>query len=292
MLRRCDLRGRLQHVGGHELESVAEGGRSRGALHPSEVHEVLAKLLALTVSRLEAVGIEYCLIGGGCIGIARHSGQMIPWDDDLDLAVWVDDIPKVIAALSGLPAPYGLHHEPPGATPFCRVTDRSTRLIGPDGSEWSIGIFLDLIPMMAWGSMGSIRLNQMLQGFEPRDRVRFSRQRWKRVVKRLIYACRAERAVIAARDRVLCPQFIAEHQRRRSHRGGIVSGTIQTPWVGRYPWSTMFPTVPRELMGVRVQTPHDIQDFLVRRYGRDHSQIPPPERRWGHYSHAVRAAGA
>ena len=84
---------------------------------------------------------------------------MVPWDDDLDIAVWVDEIPRAIAALSDLPAPYGLHHERPGATPFCRVTDRSTRLIGPTGCEWGIGIFLDLIPMMTWGSATSLQIN-------------------------------------------------------------------------------------------------------------------------------------
>lgn len=265
---------------------------TRHALGMTEVHEVLSRLLALTVSRLESAGIEYCLIGGGCIGIARHEGKMVPWDDDLDIAVWVDEIPRVIAALSHLPAPYRLHHEPPGTTPFCRVTDFSTRLIGPSGCTWNIGVFLDLIPMMAWRSRLSLRLSEALQGFEPRDRARFSRQRWKRAVKRLIYACRAEGAIVAARDRLFCPWLMDRHRTLRRRGRGIVSGSIPTPWVGRYPCSTIFPTVPRELLGVRVQTPHDIDDFLVRRYGQDYRQIPPPERRWGHCAHAVRVERA
>ena len=116
------------------------------------------------------------------------------------------------------------------------------------------------------------------------------RQRWKRAVKRAIYACRAKGAVAAARDRLLCPWFVAGHERKKSSHRGIVSGTIATPWVGRYPWSTLFPTVTRELMGVRVQAPRNMEDFLVRRYGPDYRQCPPVEARVGHYAHAVRVA--
>lgn len=253
-----------------------------------EVHEVLARMLALTVLRLEAAGIEHCLIGGGCIGIVRHAGQMVPWDDDLDIAVWVDDIPRTVEALSDLPAPYGLHHERPGQTPFCRVTDLSTRLIGPDGSTWPLGIFLDLIPMMTWRSTRSLRLNEALQGFEARDRVKYSKQRWKRVIKRMIYRCRMECVAVVFRDRLFCPTVTRGHVRRCAARRGVVSGTLSTPWVGRYPWSTMFPTVPRELLGVRVQSPHDINDFLVRRYGPGFRQPPAPGNRIGHYAYAVR----
>ncbi|MBU3729183.1 MAG: LicD family protein [Phycisphaerales bacterium] len=254
----------------------------------SEVHQVLARMLALTVSRLESAGIDHCLIGGGCIGIVRHEGQMVPWDDDLDIAVWVDDIPRTVEALSNLPAPYGMYRDPPGQTPFCRVTDLSTRLIGPDGSRWPLGIFLDLIPMMTWASMRSFQVNDALQGFGPRDRVKFSQHPLKRLVKRTIYSCRLEGAIIAVREGLFCPWVIAGHARRRARGRGIVSGTIRTPWIGRYPWSTVFPTRPRELLGVRVQSPRDIEDFLVRRYGPEFRQPPAEANRMGHYAHAVR----
>lgn len=260
----------------------------RSPLGMEEVHGVLSRLLALTVCRLESAGIHHCLIGGGCIGIVRHAGQMVPWDDDLDIAVWVDDIPRTIAALSDLPAPYGLHHDEPGQTPFCRVTDLSTRLIGPDGSTWPLGVFLDLIPMMTWSSVLSIRINEALQGFQPPDRVKFSRQPWKRLIKRMIYACRVECAVVAVRDRMFCPRVMAAHAVRKARGVGIVSGTIQTPWIGRYPWSTLFPTVPRELLGVRVHSPRDIDDFLLRRYGPGFRQPPALGNRTGHYAYAVR----
>jgi lipopolysaccharide cholinephosphotransferase len=212
----------------------------------------------------------------------------VPWDDDLDIAVWVDDIPRTIAALSSLPTPYGLYRDPPGQTPFRRVTDLSTRLIGPDGSMWPLGIFLDLIPMMTWRCMRSLRLHEALQGFEAREQVRYSQQWWKRMIKRVIYGCRVECVAALFRDRMFCPMVARGHTRRRAAGRGVVSGTMATPWVGRYPWSTMFPTVPRELLGVRVHSPRDINGFLERRYGPQFRQLPAAESRSGHYAHAVR----
>jgi hypothetical protein len=261
---------------------------AEGALSLREVHAALARILEVVVHRLDEAGIEHCLIGGGCIGIARHGGEMVPWDDDLDVAVWIDDIPRVLDSLANLPPPFALHHEPPGHLPCCRVTDRSTQLVGPDGAKWSLGVFVDIIPMMCWPSTKWIALNQLLEGFGPRSEVRYSSRRWKRLIKRLAYVLHLERSVQSVRDRIVRPWLLRQHQRGRSASRGIVSGTISAPWAGRYPWSTVFPAVDRELAGVRVKSPRDLHDFLVRRYGPRYRDVQEKEFRWTHFKYALR----
>lgn len=252
-----------------------------------EVHARLGALLAVTVSRLEAHGIEHCLIGGGCLGIVRHAGQMVPWDDDLDIAVWADDIPRVTAALEDLPPPFSLLPERRLAHPFSRVADQSTRLVGHDGVTWPLGVFIDLVPMMMWRSGRALLANRAINALRIRAREGGARRRCADAVMDGVRSMRVDALVRPVRERIVHPMLLDQHRECRSMRCGIVSGGLHAEWVGRYPWSTVFPTVPRELLGVRVRSPHDIEDFLVRRYGPDFRAPPAPERRDRHYAHAV-----
>ena len=43
-------------------------------------------------------GIEYYCVFGTLLGIIRHGGY-IPWDDDIDLAIWRKDIPQIYDAV-------------------------------------------------------------------------------------------------------------------------------------------------------------------------------------------------
>ncbi len=59
---------------------------------------------------LDSRNIRYYAVFGTCIGAVRHDG-FVPWDDDVDLAVWADDMPMVNELLtSGLdPSKYYYH---------------------------------------------------------------------------------------------------------------------------------------------------------------------------------------
>ena len=56
--------------------------------------------MARVVDKLTRIGCRIFLTGGGCIGLMRHGGHIIPWDDDVDLIMPSDDYEKGIDALS------------------------------------------------------------------------------------------------------------------------------------------------------------------------------------------------
>lgn len=53
--------------------------------------------LARVVASLDDAAVEYCLFGGWAVDF--HAGRMTRGHDDIDLAVWLDDLPRVAALL-------------------------------------------------------------------------------------------------------------------------------------------------------------------------------------------------
>ncbi len=98
--------------------------------------------------------IRYFAVGGTCIGAARHKG-FIPWDDDLDIAVPINDLDKLIELCKKeLPEPYRVFncmehvHNP---NPIFKVHNTQTTFIEkfelnyPDDYK---GIFIDIFPLI------------------------------------------------------------------------------------------------------------------------------------------------
>lgn len=102
---------------------------------------------------LDRNGITYFAIGGTCIGAVRHGG-FIPWDDDLDIAVPIEQFGRMLDLLKAeLPPHLELYT---GAERkhyryiFVKVTDNRTTFIEkteigyPDAYK---GVFIDIMPI-------------------------------------------------------------------------------------------------------------------------------------------------
>ena len=74
-------------------------------MNQADIHATLLEILQAVLALCEAEKIAYFLIGGGCLGIARHDHGFVPWNDDLNIAVWAGDMPRFLAAAQQLPAP-------------------------------------------------------------------------------------------------------------------------------------------------------------------------------------------
>jgi phosphorylcholine metabolism protein LicD len=58
-------------------------------------HYKLFNLFELVTKKLDENNIKYFLICGGLIGYHRHNQSFIPWDDDIDIAIFEEDRDKL-----------------------------------------------------------------------------------------------------------------------------------------------------------------------------------------------------
>lgn len=122
----------------------------------NEVQKVIFDIYKEIAKVCKRHGIQHFAIGGTAIGAVRHGG-FIPWDDDIDMAVPIEDWDRLIAALRA-ELPEHLYLYTPDEHKsfrylFIKVCDRRTTFIEecevknhiPD-EDLRKGIFVDIMP--------------------------------------------------------------------------------------------------------------------------------------------------
>ena len=61
----------------------------------TDVQEKILEIFKEIVKVCNKYDIPYYAIGGTCLGAVRHKG-FIPWDDDMDIAIPIEDIDRFI----------------------------------------------------------------------------------------------------------------------------------------------------------------------------------------------------
>lgn len=251
-----------------------------------DVHAVLVGILSDVVQVCEANDIDYCLIGGGLLGIARHDGGFVPWDDDLDIAIWYCDMPRFVSAMEALPAHLAVRCKSTSINPPYEVMDVRTKTSGGDplhGGHLSI----DLVPMMHWRSMRWVRLDDALARASRMSTEWSHGGRFRRVLKSLLVGARVPEAAGWLRERLLYPRLGRHDLACRRTGRGVVTSAYGRHWVGRYPHDVVYPLRTASFCGVAVAVPRDLHRFLTLRYGADYMEIPPPSARWTHFQRAL-----
>ena len=120
--------------------------------------ELLRKVQLVELETLKLIddfcahqGIRYCLEGGTLLGAIRHEG-FIPWDDDLDISMTVDDYERFLDCWnSNPPEGYFLQtkdSEPAYTRGFAKVRKENTTFLqsGEQGLPIHTGFFVDIFP--------------------------------------------------------------------------------------------------------------------------------------------------
>lgn len=111
----------------------------------------------------DELGLRHFAIGGTAIGAVRHKG-FIPWDDDLDIAMPIEDYEEFLRSAASL-LPENMVLVQPGDSSsygliFSKVVDQSTT-----GIQWDMadtpdrytGVWVDIMPMSGVPDPGTRR---------------------------------------------------------------------------------------------------------------------------------------
>lgn len=271
---------------GERMAQTSRRGYPQGAIE--RVQEVETEVLKATAEVCRQLGIEWFADSGTAIGAVRHGG-FIPWDDDIDIGMRLEDYRLFCEkAPSLLPEGFGLytHATTPNYPPlWAKVYKKGTRFMSAQMQEAGLeqGLFVDVFAFTRLDS-DEHRAARQLRSMAFWQRVSYLYYTAHPKIpagtpcKPLVKAVCMAAHVLAT---VLFPPNVVE----RRFDKAIESGDGEGPWVdvfyptyGQFAEETLFPVRMMPFGGMDVPVPADTHAYLTTMYG-DYLQLPPEEER-------------
>lgn len=120
---------------------------SNDYLTVKEVQTRMLEMLDVLLEYFEAHNYHFVLTGGSALGAVRHS-SMIPWDDDMDIALPREEYEKFIGQFESANSQFELKNERQSdwGYAYARLSDKSTEYMYQWGNVDN-GIFIDIFPI-------------------------------------------------------------------------------------------------------------------------------------------------
>ena len=258
------------------------------------IQNVQRRILQEFIRICDQHNLRYYMVEGSLLGAVRHQG-MIPWDDDIDVALFREDYETFLKiADQELHPPFALHHfsQTPGQIDYiARLVDTTSYIEtsyrrNVEHKPLWVDIFvIDGFPsgqLAAKMRKGQLLYRKLLLMWSDMDHFVVKR------AKRPLY----ERVLIRLGDGLHTSRFLStERQLKKMDRAMCSCDAGKTGWavnfMSEYKWRTVCPTdwygegriVPFDGFSVRI--PDRAEDILSSVYG-DYMQLPPEDQRYKH----------
>ena len=247
----------------------------------TEIHKIELEMLKAVAALCDRYSLRYFIYCGTLLGAVRHKG-FIPWDDDIDLAMPLDDYRKFLEHADELPSGISCIHcgNSRDFTRFwAKVAADGTTFMPVElaGMDIHWGISLDIYPMIGtpdtdWGRKihkGLLQAVCKLQ-LAPKYRATQAPGFIKTLIAHLPFFVR--RLAV----RALLPFCLLEPDK------AVRVGTIDAvPFEGKYNWADWQEMIKLPFEDATFWAPARYDKFLKRMYG-DYMQFPPEEARTIH----------
>lgn len=253
-----------------------------------QVQLVSLRLLRILDAVCKEIGVAYYIKYGTLLGACRHGG-FIPWDDDVDVAMDVEDVAKFVRDAERF-LPDDVYLEVPGREKnwnnfWIKLVDAYSSVYSDEkelAGERHLGISIDIFPHYKYPNWMPYSFQRALQWVT-------SRSYWYQARRQGAYSLR-----IKVLGYVLAPicSACSNLWRFLSRSAGAYTITTSPCSSGpdakrRYCPEDIYPLGVIEFEGHKFPCPHNVDAILRILYGEDYMTPPPPEKRIAHEVHML-----
>ncbi|MEI9749241.1 LicD family protein [Moellerella wisconsensis] len=238
----------------------------------------MLSLLKIFVNICHDHDIDYWLDGGSLLGLVRHDGNMIPWDDDIDICVPIYDYRRLLSKLKQYSVENGntyLYYDSSNyiswSEYFC-----SSNYATLTGSGMMLPIKIDILPVKGIDvnelEVDLKRVKDVAYFKTNVDKVRYPFYKIlsynslkKNFVNEMTYTLKNYDTYMDQHS-----DFVGDKY--------VIKGHGQYSPIKKIHSKYVFPLRTESFCGLKVKVPFDHQMYLVQSYGDNYLDLPPKEK--------------